>query len=265
MSNHPSLESLLALTLGELSDDEAFELREHLIGCESCRLCVKEFLETPDEPPIGEPRLTDSERSKAWAGLAEKLGTTGRVLGPEPPQKDPKVQPAMAVPFLPYPAPSHRLPATTHRWPIALMGTTAAAVALAFGTGLFMGRSHGTGLETATQVAVWTPLTGDLGARRGTQGPSTEPTVICPEEKRALVWALNLGAASPLATSRLRVEIISPDGTIETLDRVPRDEFGRVLLTRSRESTPDGAYMIRVFSEHETEALETFYCMVSCG
>lgn len=264
MTTHPSLESLLDLTLNELPEDRASEVREHLLDCRECRTQVKELLEHPTDPPAGEARLSDSERSEAWNGLAERLAAEGVDLGAEPPIEIPDEPLGTVTPFSPDRSPAPPASISSRAWPTGFM-SAAAAVVLAFGAGILAGRAQETYSRTETQAALWTHLSGEAATHRGGGEPGSELPVICLEDKRAWIWALSLGSASPSPIARFRVEIAFPNGSHETLDQLLRDDFGRILLTRPQDSTPEGAYTIQVFPEGQPEVLESFRFVVSCS
>ncbi|MEO1084723.1 MAG: zf-HC2 domain-containing protein, partial [Acidobacteriota bacterium] len=76
---HPSFETLLDLTLGDLPAEQADEVREHLTQCDPCRRQVEELLDESEEPPEGLEPVTDTERQAAWEEFTDALVEEGLI------------------------------------------------------------------------------------------------------------------------------------------------------------------------------------------
>ncbi len=72
---HPDPEVLLAYHEGELSEDEAEGVREHVAACEACADVILDFAAFPAlEPPSEEDRLTPAELRHDREALEARIG-----------------------------------------------------------------------------------------------------------------------------------------------------------------------------------------------
>lgn len=69
---HPDLDHLLAYRAGELADEEASRLQDHLVQCRECADLVLEAAVFED-PETHAPRTSDIERVTVWRGLRKSF------------------------------------------------------------------------------------------------------------------------------------------------------------------------------------------------
>ena len=270
MIERPSTETLLKLTLDELTEEEASEVREHLIDCPESRETVRALLEEPEGPPALEEPISREEKAEAWQLLSQRIqaqqvasASEGKTdaTGVSSIQGNPQTQSQESGPpagegskVLPYSKPATL---TTGSGP-RIVGTAAAAAIFAFGVGLFVGQGPE---PVSTRVGAWTTLEGDQMASRGEV--DLLPQVTCPLSEGDFIWSLSLPVGIS-ATSGFYLEVQRPDGKSEGGVLAHQDDFGQILITRPQSQTPDGEYLIRVWDSNRAELLETLRFSVSC-
>lgn len=272
MTKHPQQETLVELTLGELEEPESSRVREHLIDCQTCRDFVQDLLQVPTQPPEGEAVVTTEERTAAWDALANRLGTEASLersksimpheirlvasgSSTTPPERS--SQPEGSEARVSDLEPRRRSSGWERRLQLA------AAALLAFGAGLVVKGWIDFAPAPTTRVAQWTPLEGESVHSRGNEGQSPDE-VTCPSESGVFIWDLPLGPVAAHPGTLFRVEITPPEGQVEILRDVSADAYGRILITRERDRSPNGTYRIDVFQQGGSEVLEEFRLSVAC-
>ncbi len=255
---HPTLETLLELTLDELPEREACTLREHLLDCPQCLARVRELIDLPENAPAGQEPISDSQRRAAFERLAASLDAEESSAGSlDTEGKSTEAQNLSQVPDLD--------PAkVSFAQPVAPSGgfswrgfAVAASVVAAIGFGfLLQPRNSGETLWPVSQVSA-------EGSLRVTRGPNTPTRVACPKQDQAAVWGLILTDA-PASTEPLRIEIEGPDGAKDSLHGHTVDNFGMLWFGRKPGTTPNGVYEIKVFLDPARDPLETFFLWVDC-
>ncbi|MCG8456796.1 MAG: hypothetical protein MI919_10995 [Holophagales bacterium] len=242
---HPSLETLLDLTLDELPEGTAASVREHLLDCGECRERVRKLLEEPDEPPPGMAAVGPQARDEAWERFRERLAAGGSA----PPRESHESGP---LPFRP-PERQSRLPTGSG----AVMA--AAGAVLAFGLGYLVAPDNPE--LPPNMPAAETLVEGDGTFVRGPTGSSTPAE--CPSPDHALIWKLSLTHPPPPEVE-MRLEVRRPDGDTEKPLAMSANAAGQLLLNRRPRATPPGLYVVEVRTP-EGAGLETFRISVECG
>lgn len=81
LSEHPEPDKLLAYHEGELSEEDADLIQEHLVHCDECAQTVLDFAAFPNlEPPDESLRLSRSQVREQWQELEAKVAELRRPL-----------------------------------------------------------------------------------------------------------------------------------------------------------------------------------------
>lgn len=257
MTEHPSVETLLDLTLGELSDEHAAEVRDHLIDCEACRVQVQSLLDTSDEPPAGHEPVSRFEKEAARRDLARAMRDEGFASAADRLAKGPETK-----------RPEGERQAAEQPWRV--LGLAAAVGLVAFGLGSWFGSSE-VGAVKAEERASWGAVT--MPAVDPVRGPSAEAPSTCPGSSgtsgavagESFVWFVET-PENDTSEPVVDIEVIAPDGTVEPrLEGGVPDEYGRLVIVRPVGITPDGIYTIRWFVSGGTEPLAEQRIRVACG
>lgn len=79
LTAHPRPEDLLAYQAGDLPDEEADRIQEHLALCSECVRTVRDLSSFPDvEPAREEDRLSEDELAAAWTRLRQAVAPSTR-------------------------------------------------------------------------------------------------------------------------------------------------------------------------------------------
>lgn len=234
---HPSLETLLDLTLDDLSDERAEVVREHLIDCAECRARVQELLDTSSEPPESTEPLSRFEKRAAWRDLQSALGAEGLDETPKRPEIGAETP--------------ERGAGRRNEWG-SRYGQLAATALIAFGLGFFAFRLS---VDSSPTLGTVTALPGMV------RGTSPFP-ISCPPSDGTFVWMIPTpGDASPDAV--YEIEIAAPNAVQRLADARP-EPGGLLVVVRPRSATPDGDYEIQIFAPGSEEPLSTFLLRVDC-
>lgn len=217
---HPPLEVLLQLALGELSEDEAFAIREHLLGCAACLERARSLAGLP-EPPAAAAATAD-DQAAAWRGVKTALELPDLEAAPALPPA-----PAPAAPPVPFPAPRRS----------AGWLAVAAALLLGVALGLFAGRRG----PAPVSLAASTQLLPTDFAVLGT--PPEPDKARCPPADGFYVWILGSLEGGP-PDARYSVELTGPAGARRI--EATRNRFGELEIVLPRQAAPAGPYRLLV-------------------
>ncbi len=246
MSRHPSTEKLLELSLEALPDQEAFELREHLLDCPECMSRMRLLLDDDEDPPSEELKVTAEQRAEDWARLSDRLATEagdGKVtafpVGPERHESSTEDMGKSAG------------------WVKYGSMQVAAFLLLGVGVGTLVGNRLDFGPVTLSPL-VSPLLFGDQSTRKG---PEAADPLVC--DRDFYLWRLLVERTLKPGT-RLSAEIEDPEGRKETV-AVQADGSNQIFLIRKAAKTPNGKYLIRLKKSSEpSRVIETFELTVSC-
>lgn len=231
MADHPSLETLLELSLGELEPAAAAPVAEHLRQCANCLARYGSLLELPDPSPgtAGEEAAEEEAQAAAWRELSRKLR-----LGEAEPEAETTVPPREQQ----RPLASRRSLPLPPAWIAA-----AALVPLAFLLGYLARGPAETAPPVLATAAPAQLMPGDF-ALLGTV-PKAPPQVLCPPAEGVFSWVLTgLGPGAGVG-ALYEIGIERPDGgSMQEAGAV--QQFGEIHLALQRLGLPNGNYRITV-------------------
>jgi hypothetical protein len=233
---HPSLEALVELALDTLSEDDAFAVREHLLGCAECLERARSLVAVPEPPAAAaEP---PGEKAAAWREVSTALALP---VGPT---------------STPAPVPPFTFPA---RRPAAAMLALAAALLCGVAIGFFAAGRGASSPQREIAAATSTHLLPTDFAVLGT--PLEPVNARCPPPGGLFFWTLGSLEGSP--TTRFAVELTGPAG-VRRIERVVND-FGAVEIALPRKAVPTGSYRLRVENlDSPGAAAKEFLVTVDC-
>jgi hypothetical protein len=223
---HPGVDALLAYHAGELAEDEAEDLRDHLAVCRECARTVLDLASFPDVAP------RDPERAPSDSQLADEVAAVrARIAEIDLPI-------AEVVPLRSPQKPALRQPA----WLIAAV-LAAAVVGLSYWTYALRGSFAALQREVAEpRLNTWTvSLTEERG---GTPGK----TIRFAEDQDDSTLILNyFGPHRELED--YAAEIVEPNGELvwSSTGLRPNPEIGNFSLSLHRDFLPAGEYRFVVY------------------
>lgn len=254
---HPAYEELVLLSVGELAEPRATEVREHLLDCQECLEKTRALLRLPDSAPTPEEEVTAAEEAAAWrrlkAAVAAEEGKEAAAVA--------KPVPAPPAP-LPFRRPAEHQPRSKWSLPLAAL--------LAGGIGLLVGR--------VTAVPPQPPVEeGKLTDRRSAtatthlipaefvdRGNSELPGVECPAAGGSFVWIMPF-TQRPEAAEKARLIIEDARGQVLDSGDYPINGDGQVVLSLDSTLLKDGDYTIRLeASKNGEDAREEFPISIAC-
>jgi len=238
---HPSFDELLALTVDDLGDQRAHEVREHLLDCPACLAQTRELLRLPDEAPSPEMELSDAELAMDWQRLSATLDEEEEATQQEPytgPQL--KVLPGGLDPASPPTAtpPAARPARSTPIWLVAAL-VAGMAIGIAFGRGALFGPG-----TAPLQAVALTSLASSSSFQRGELAKPKEAECPPPGGAFGLVIAPNLALGD--STKTLWVEISKAAGQILAGKQLAISKQGDLQFLLPRSLLANGQYLVTV-------------------
>lgn len=237
---HLTLETLLELSLDQLPDDQAEQVREHLLACPDCLERARSLLTLPEPPD--DFYVSDEEKSVAWRELRAKLPSAGAPSG-----KSLAERPASA-------------PKRPRRGsPLAFGSALAAMLALGLALGFWL-RSGREGVSRGELAAA--ASTHLLPLDFAVLGTAPAPTrAACPPAgSSTFVWVFG-GLAKKPAGGSLELRLQAPDGSRAVLPALP-NSFGEVEIALER-ALP-GEYRVEIGQVGATTDEKTYRLIVDC-
>jgi hypothetical protein len=238
---HPLKEELIALTIDELPQERADEIRRHLTECPDCLEQMRLLLRLPDEPPVPELEIGDAEQAQAWRQFSAKLAAEGERADSAPPLK--------AIPF--------RAPARPSPLWLPLAAILAVAIGLAIGRwGLGGPRSEAIGSVATTS------LTSSSFYHRGAVG--TPQKANCPAPGGAFVFVLAPDFSDGPKPATVFLELLPSSGQKIADGKFPVSPRGEVELLITRSLLPNGQYLMKLRTEEKGNSTEELAISVDC-
>lgn len=223
---HPKPETLAAYHAGELPEDEAQRLQEHLLACRECAALLLD-LDGLADPGFGAGSLSAADQEALWGRIETEIRKEKPALAP----------PAPVIPL----RPASRAPQP--RW---LQALAAALLAATVGLSAWVASLRHT-VETLNRPEPNAPVI-DLYSGASRSAGSPQPGAVVPRNFRFFTVILHPPHAR--STSRYRVEITrAGGGSVWSRDGVAPDLLGPLPLTLTRSLTGPGEYRIRLFEE----------------
>lgn len=249
VTDHPEPEELVDYQEGRLAEEEAKQVRQHLVACSKCAQEVLD-LETFDfdNPEDAELRPSAAETTEAWVTFQRQ--STEEVRGAR------VLDMARGMPAPPT--------ASTVQRGLKLWAPLAASILIALtGLGFWIAgiaeRGHSATpiqFEASANPYVFDLLPDGEGHRRNA---STSREVVVPAGMDLLIPRLNLGDQTPYAT--YRAEILDAAGTpIWSQSELRRQPAGQFIVLVKRASLPVGEYRFRLvgLTDGEETVLATY-------
>ncbi len=253
---HPSFDELLALTVDDLGDQRAHEVREHLLDCPACLAQTRELLQLPDEAPSPEMELSDAELAMDWQRLSATLNKEESTSKREPATRPPlKILPGGQQPASPPTAtpPAARPARGTPMWLVAAL-VAGTAIGLAFG--------RWSSNPASSQVVAVNNLSSTHFYQRGE--PEKPQEAHCPPPGGSFVWNITPDLDGKNLPTSLWVEFRSASGRIIALHELGVTIRGEVQLSVPRSLLPNGQYLAAVKLKEREPPIEEIPVTVEC-
>lgn len=213
----PSVDELIAFSLGRLSEADAERVREFMAA--NPDLAAMYAAEVPEEPRPGEPGwVSDEEVAAGWNAIQKRI----------PPWKDKDV--ARVIPF------RRQIPAAF-----------AAMLALVFGVLLYRAEQRVDRLEAELNRPLVTSEVVPLSPADGRRGPGDLPTDVTTD---ADAYHFELAIRRQPHFANYRIDLVGREGTREVLWSKPhaqRGEDDTFTIIVPRRLLPAGSYELHVY------------------
>jgi hypothetical protein len=224
---HPEPETLAAYHGGELPEDEAQRLQEHLLACPECAALLLD-LDGLADPGFGAGSLSAADQEALWGRIAAEIQKEAPALAPVVPLR----RPSRSSRSTPQP-----------RW---LQALAAALLAATVGLSAWVASLRHT-VEALNRPEPNAPVI-DLYSGTSRSAGSPRPGAIVPGNFRFFTVILHPPHAR--STSRYRVEIVRAEGgSVWSRGGIMPDPLGPLPLTLTRSLIGPGEYWIRLFEE----------------
>ncbi len=233
----PSPEELDAYADGDLAEEDAERIREHLTWNHESREVIRDLASFPDiEPPTGEVPPSESELQEAWQRLEERLEDD-----PGPDEKPGRTAGASVLPWRTEGEPRRVLVALAASFAVASVALTLWSLSLL------------KGIKDLSQPRVLDDIVGLSPAGtsvRGGEGPRKVPSGTGP-----LVWSLSLADLTHYRS--YIVEIIDQQDAVVWQGRgSQRTAAGTVaVFLPRRDFLPRGDYRVLLYGANEEKQL----------
>ena len=219
--NHPEPETLAAYHAGELPEDVARRLQDHLLACRECAALLVD-LDGLGDPGFGAGSLPAADQDDLWSRLQEEIQ-----------EAEPEAL-APVIPLRPRAAPQPR-------W---LMALAASLLAATVGLSAWVVSLRHT-VESLGAPEPNAPVI-DLYAGASRSAGSPQPGATIPRDFR--FFTVILHPPHSRSTKRYRIEISrAGGGSVWSRDGVAPDPLGPLPLTLARSLIGPGEYRIRLF------------------
>lgn len=226
----PSPDQLADYAAGELSDEEAERIRDHLTWDRDSRRLVQDLASFPDiEPPSEEYRISDRQLQEDWRMLAAQVGL--EESGDRPSKGPPSEGAARVLPF--------RAPRS---WLRVVEALAACFLLACLGLSFWVSelRRELAAPRTRVHTVQLIPVTEPI------RDEAPEPTAAISPSADGVVWVLELAEPTPYPEHSL--DVIDAQGElIQSLRHVESNSERFFVVTVPPDFLPAGSYRLRLF------------------